>query len=233
LPDTTSGASIVAASLFIAAILTGRVGGGHYNMAVTTAVYIMEYKNWRKNIPIALTIIVSDIVGGFFGCLIKALFTGWDNLVILSPVKGSGKSVYQVYFEEAMFSFLFLGVILHCKYSNVASTRDGVLACLTIAITLFGLVSMAALQTGACFNPTIGITFTIMEFARSVALGDALIKYIIAYILGPLTGAIAAALWLLFPGFYVSPRQHEYVHKKRDDNEQRYTVNDDDIDRFI
>jgi hypothetical protein len=44
-----------------------------------------------------------------------------------------------------MFSFLFIGVILHCKYNNVASTRDGVLASLTIALTLYGLVSMAAL----------------------------------------------------------------------------------------
>ena len=46
-PNGSSAASIVGTSIFIAAILTGRVGGGHFNMAVTTAVYIMEYKNWR------------------------------------------------------------------------------------------------------------------------------------------------------------------------------------------
>lgn len=208
LPPNTSPASIVGVSIFIAAILTGRVGGGHFNMAVTIAVYIMEYKNWRQNIPIALTIIFADIAGGFFGCLVKALFTGFDSLAVLAPSSTTGgyREIYKCYFEEAMFSFLFIGVILHCKYSNVASTSDGVLACLTIALTLYGLVSMSQLQTGACFNPTIGISFTIMEFARSVTLGDSLIKYIIAYIFGPLTGGILAALWLLFPGFYVSPK---------------------------
>ena len=184
-----------------------------------------------------MTIIFADLAGGYFGCALKVLFSGADQLLILAPAKtdvGVEKAIYHVYFEEAVFSFLFIGVILHCKYSNVASTRDGVLACLTIALTLYGLVSMASLQTGACFNPTIGITFTTMEFFRNLQLGDTLIKYIIAYIFGPLTGAIMAALWLLFPGFYVSPMQHEYVHKKNDDN-ARYTVNDekDEIDRFI
>ena len=35
---------IVALSLFIAAILTGRVGGAHFNGGVTLAVYIVEGK---------------------------------------------------------------------------------------------------------------------------------------------------------------------------------------------
>jgi hypothetical protein len=116
-------------------------------MAVTTAVYIMEYKNWKENIPIALTIIIADLAGGYLGCGLKVLFSGVEELAILAPAKttnGHDRELYHVYFEEAMFTFLFIGVILHCKYSNVASTKDGVLACLTIAVTLYGLVSMSA-----------------------------------------------------------------------------------------
>jgi glycerol uptake facilitator-like aquaporin len=56
--------------LFIACILTARVGGGHFNMAVTLGVYIVEGKHWKRNIPIALTVIVADILGGYTGIAI-------------------------------------------------------------------------------------------------------------------------------------------------------------------
>ena len=58
---------LVVTGLFIAAIITARVGGGHYNAAVTTSVFIVEYKNWRKNLSIAGTIYVSDILGAYTG----------------------------------------------------------------------------------------------------------------------------------------------------------------------
>ena len=36
--------AVVGLSLFIAAILTGRIGGGHFNAGVTVAIYIVERK---------------------------------------------------------------------------------------------------------------------------------------------------------------------------------------------
>jgi hypothetical protein len=39
-------ASVAALGLFIAATLTGRLSGGHFNMAVTLAVYTVEAK-WK------------------------------------------------------------------------------------------------------------------------------------------------------------------------------------------
>jgi glycerol uptake facilitator-like aquaporin len=62
----------VACSLFIAAILTGRVGGAHFNAGVTLAVYIVEAR-WRYNLPIAATVIVVDILGAYFGIGLSAL----------------------------------------------------------------------------------------------------------------------------------------------------------------
>jgi glycerol uptake facilitator-like aquaporin len=61
---------IIVTSLFIAAILTGRVGGGHFNMGVTVAVYIIEGRHWKKNFPIALTVIIADILGAYTGIAI-------------------------------------------------------------------------------------------------------------------------------------------------------------------
>lgn len=60
---------VVGLSLFIAAILTGRVAGGHYNGSVTIAVYIIERK-WVRNLPIAIVILIADIIGAYVGILL-------------------------------------------------------------------------------------------------------------------------------------------------------------------
>ena len=59
-------AMVIASAIFIAAILTGRIGGAHFNGGVTLAVYIVEGK-WRRNLPIAVTIWIADILGAYSG----------------------------------------------------------------------------------------------------------------------------------------------------------------------
>jgi len=61
--------AVVGLSLFIAAILSGRVGGGHYNAGVTIAIYLIERK-WIKNLPIMVVIIIADILGAYTGILV-------------------------------------------------------------------------------------------------------------------------------------------------------------------
>jgi glycerol uptake facilitator-like aquaporin len=63
-------ASVAALGLFVSATLTGRLSGGHFNMAITFAVYVMEGK-WKKNITIALLVMVIDIIGAFTAMVIS------------------------------------------------------------------------------------------------------------------------------------------------------------------
>ena len=63
-------ASVVALGLFIAATLTGRLSGGHFNMAITWAVYVVEGK-WRKNLKIAIIISIIDLIGAIFAMFIS------------------------------------------------------------------------------------------------------------------------------------------------------------------
>ena len=60
---------VVGFSLFIAIIIAGRVGGGHYNGSVTVSIYIIEQK-WKKNLPIMVLIIIADILGAYTGILL-------------------------------------------------------------------------------------------------------------------------------------------------------------------
>jgi glycerol uptake facilitator-like aquaporin len=77
-------ASVSAGGLFVAATLTARLSGGHYNMAVTFAVYVLEAK-WRKNLPIALAFTIVDLLGSFTAIIISALLLGPKNIFILIP----------------------------------------------------------------------------------------------------------------------------------------------------
>ena len=62
---------IVGLSLFIACLITARIGGGHFNGGVTLAVYIIERK-WKANLPIAVLVWIVDILGCYTGILIAA-----------------------------------------------------------------------------------------------------------------------------------------------------------------
>lgn len=153
----SNGAShIVALSLFIAAILTGRVGGAHFNGGVTLAVYIIERK-WKQNILIAVVIWVVDILGAYTGIGLAALLSGNVGIFILKP-RTDQIPLYHVFFEELMFTAIFISVILSTKYDRTSTSKDAVLATLTVAITLNALVGMVGSEEGGCFNPTIGFT---------------------------------------------------------------------------
>ena len=77
-------ASVAALGLFVAATLTGRLSGGHFNMAVTTAVYIVEGK-WISNIRVALPIMLIDLIGAFVAMVISKGFLGSDHTFALIP----------------------------------------------------------------------------------------------------------------------------------------------------
>lgn len=128
-----------------------------------------------------------------------------------------------------MFSFLFIGTILHTKYNHSAPSKDGMLNALSIALVLSCLVYLGGTVEGACFNPTIGITFTTMEYANNKRIADKVIKYIIAYVFGPLCASVLVGLWMLFPATLVDleiKHNAEYDKESLNKTEDHYSVNE-------
>ena len=80
-------AAVIAIGIFVAATLTGRVCGGHFNAAVTISIYICE-KKWLRNLPVALIVIVVDILGAYAAMVLSMLLLGIDDVVKLSPPEG-------------------------------------------------------------------------------------------------------------------------------------------------
>lgn len=77
-------AAVAAVGIFIAATLTGRVCGGHFNAAVTLAVYICERK-WLKNLGIAIMVMIVDILGAFCAMGVSIALLGFNDTFSLLP----------------------------------------------------------------------------------------------------------------------------------------------------
>ncbi len=184
----------------MAATLTARLSGGHYNMAITFAVYVIEGK-WRKNLPIALAFTIVDLLGAFTAILISAGLLGVKNIFILIPPGELNNTTtsYLLYLliVEAFFTMILVSTVLSVKYRIVSATKDGMLSNLTCAICLYVVVRMAGPLSGAGLNPTIGLA-TISAGAIIFNNHDESGKivspiFLIPYILGPLLGGLMAA----------------------------------------
>lgn len=192
-------ASVAALGLFIAATLTGRLSGGHFNMAVTLAVYIVEGK-WRKNIKIALAIVVIDLLGAFAAMIVSIGLLGYlDTFSLIPPSEEGNTSIsYLLYltFVEGLFTAVLVSTILFVKYRRVSATTDGMLSNLTVAIAVYVCVRMAGPLSGAGLNPTIAIAIICTdrityEFDNESNKGELI--YLVSYVIGPLIGAMFAA----------------------------------------
>ena len=153
-------ASVAALGLFIAATLTGRLSGGHFNMAITVAVYLVEGK-WLQNIKVAISIIFIDLLGAFTAMAVSKGFLGSDHTFALVP-PGEKKNFSAAYFLyimmiEAFFTMILASTVLFVKYRRVSATSDGMLSNLTVAIAIYVCVMMAGPLSGAGLNPTIAI----------------------------------------------------------------------------
>ena len=197
-------ATVASLGLFIAATLTGRLSGGHFNMAVTLAVYVVEGK-WRKNIGIALSIAIIDIVGAFVGMFVSIGMLGTANTFKLVPPQDfnnhSFNFIIYLLFVEFFFTMILVTTVLFVKYRGVSATTDGMLSNLTVAIAVFVCVRMGGPLSGAGMNPSIAIAIITSDSVRLSSNinyhDDGHLIFLVPYIIGPLLGGLAASGILL------------------------------------
>lgn len=101
--------------IYIAIVICGKYSGAHFNGAVTLTIYVLEHKNWRKNLKIALTYWTAEICGSYFGITIAYSFAG-NSLVFLHPGSLSYKPIFIAY-VEFVCTFLLMTSIVYVKYS--------------------------------------------------------------------------------------------------------------------
>ena len=120
--------------------------------------------NIGQNLPFALMIILSQIIGAFLGCLSSFLAQyepeGKNKLQPgIATLKPFGTTIeqggLQAFYSETILTAFFVSVILTAKYLNGAN--DLFLNALVIGLTLFTAVTVGGGISGGCYNPAVGI----------------------------------------------------------------------------
>ena len=168
---STADAIAAALGLFAMIVILGDVTGGHFNPAVTLGVLVWQFfqSDPMSKLLFSVMIILGQCVGALGGALLATLALNVNGKVpeeyipVLAPqntVATEGKNGFnedfQAFWSQALCTFIFVSVILILKGHRTGPTRDGIHVALTVALVLWGLITLNY-HTGACFNPAVAL----------------------------------------------------------------------------
>ncbi len=163
----------IGSALMVMVYAGGHISGGHYNPAVTLAVWLRGKCEAKDVAPY----ILSQFLAGAAAALIVVAV---KNPVIQPAVHPLGSSVL----VEFLFTFALAWVVLNS--ATAKGTAGNSFYGLAIGFTvLTGAVAVGSISGGA-FNPAVGLGVTIM------GLED--IRQFVVYLLADSAGGVAAAL---------------------------------------
>jgi aquaporin Z len=176
------GAGIIApiaigSALMVMVYAGGHISGGHYNPAVTLAVW-MRGRCSTKDMPIYM---IAQVIGGAIAAFIVLFLKSG------STIEASTLNPLSALIAESLFTFALCYVVLNSATSK--NTEGNSFYGLAIGFTVTaGAYSVGAIS-GAAFNPAVAVGVTIM--------GLSLVKniwiFLVANFIG---GAIAAAVFM-------------------------------------
>jgi glycerol uptake facilitator protein len=176
--------------IVVAAVIyaLGRVSGAHINPAVTIALWA------TKRFPAgdAVVYIIAQCIGAAVGSLLFFLTVGMDAVTIgglgaTAPFPGIGYG--QAVLIETIATFVLMLVIMGVAVDKRAPPG---FAGLIIGLTVAGMITMAGNISGASLNPARTFGPYVMDFLLG---GPNLWMFFPIYIIGPVIGAIVAAVF--------------------------------------
>jgi glycerol uptake facilitator protein len=166
----------------------GRVSGAHLNPAVTIALLV------TKRFPAGETVgyIIAQCVGAAIGSLLFFLTVGMDAVTIgglgaTTPFPGIGFG--QAILAEAIGTFVLMLAIMGVAIDERAPPG---FAGLIIGLTLGGMITVTGNIAGASLNPARTFGPFLMDFLLG---GSNLWAFFPIYIIGPVVGAVLAAVF--------------------------------------
>jgi aquaporin Z len=155
----------------------GHISGGHYNPAVTLAVYL------RGKLPMSdvLPYMAAQVLGGVLAALLAVYLK--EASPNYSAAGAAGPAIPKLFIVEFLFTFALCYVVLNV--ATARGTSGNSFYGLAIGFTvLAGAVAVGTLSSGA-FNPAVVIGITIM--------GLSAVANIWIYLLANFAGGAAAA----------------------------------------
>jgi aquaporin Z len=167
----------IGASLMVMIFAGGHVSGGHYNPAVTLAVWIRGRCPTKDVIPYW----VAQVAGGIVAALTAGFLVGPGKPMAIENVPAA-------FLAEFLFTFALAYVVLNT--ATAKGTLDNSFYGLAIGMTVMtGAFAVGAISGGA-FNPAVAIG---IGFMKLVAVSSLWI-----HLTGELAGAAVAAMTFKF-----------------------------------
>lgn len=179
----------LAFGLIVAAMIYtfGKVSGCHINPAVTVALASVGRFSWQE-VP---AYIAAQLVGGVVGALGIVAVLGSDGAVVGNlgaTVLSADTSYIRGMVIEAIEAYVLMLVIMGVAVDQRAPAG---FAGLIIGLTVAGIIMMTAGPTGSSFNPARTFGPYVID---SLMGGKVYWSQFPIYLIGPLAGAILAAL---------------------------------------
>jgi len=170
----------IGAALMVVVYMGASVSGGHYNPAVTLALFL------RRKMPRAdlVPYIVAQILGAMAGAYLSYVFL--DRTFALAPAATA--SIGGAFLVELLYTCLLALVVLNCAARE--ATKGNSYFGLAIGFTIVIAVFAGGPISGGAFNPAVA-TGAILINALS---GDGNLSHLWLYWLAPLAGGALASL---------------------------------------
>lgn len=171
--------------LAIAAILVsmiymgGHISGGHYNPAVTLAVFIRGAINWKDGIMYWIV----QMLGGIVAALLFASLSGQKFI----PQPHIQATFGMAVLVEALYTFALASVVLHTATSEDTAGND--YYGLAIGFVILAAAFAGGLSGGA-YNPAVGVGPLLADYTNMAAR----MQNLGIYLIGPLSGGLLAGL---------------------------------------
>ena len=144
----------IGAVLMVMVFAGGHISGGHFNPAVTFAIFIRGRLEMKDVIPYWVAQIAAGIVAAF----VAVWLVGKDG----TPLEVT--NIPAVFVAEFLFTFALAYVVLNC--ATAKGTLDNSFYGLAIGFTvLAGIFAVGAISGGA-FNPAVAIGAAAMKLLR-------------------------------------------------------------------
>ncbi|HFE45175.1 MAG TPA: porin [Nannocystis exedens] len=172
----------IGAALMCVVYMGGHISGGHYNPAVTLAVFLRGKISGKDGLMYA----VFQIAGAMVAALLAGMVT--DQAFVATP--GANISELASLIVEVVFTFALCLVVLNVATDDEVSGNSfyGLAIGFTIVVAAYAGGSVS----GGAFNPAVGLGPAI------VAIGRETVSHVWIYAVGPLVGAgLAASVYRL------------------------------------
>lgn len=163
----------IGSALMIMIYAGGHVSGGHYNPAVTLAVWLRGRCPTSDIVPYW----ISQIAGSLLAAALVLMFKG--NPIVIS----SGVKIFPALVAEFIGTFALAYVVLNV--ATAKATAGNSYYGLAIGFTVMTMAFAVGGISGGAFNPAVAVGITVMHLSKAANIW--------LYLLGNFAGAAAAA----------------------------------------